>query len=338
MRGVTNKNLIVVTLLNLWFRIELENKKAAEEEPKKKKLRRNAAVYAEDMSLVTPENAAQRPGWKVSALGRVTRPVKMRPAHPLAEPQEEKKAKKHSSGRDKKLDEEKKNKKRVKDPDTRARRQVIDMPKYGSTHLKGMFLDLEVTGSSRRSPPAGVKDVVSSSDSDSEDEVVSLPPVKPPPRPSAVAVAGPSKIQPENSPPKHKEASTESLSVLDESMDVQKEKAQTLSLLNKLFGNDEDDDWVGRESVGSDIDVDELVKGDVMLVDEDQDTGFEVVPKSVPGKPLYIPSHDVEEDDDEEDETDNKMAVDPSPQKKENPSKKTTLKDLFAPREEEGKF
>ncbi|KAF9563564.1 hypothetical protein CPC08DRAFT_792891 [Agrocybe pediades] len=313
----------------------------------REKQKRHAAVLAEDMSLVTPENAAQRPGWKVSALGRITRPVKMRPAHPLIAPLEEKKVKK-VPGRDKKAGEEKKKKKRVKDPDTRARRQVIDMPKYGSTHLKGMFLDLEVTGTSRKSPPPPVEDIdedSSSSESESEEEEVVLPPptVKSPVRKSqdaVEAVAGPSKVKLPESPVKAKSTVPEPSSALpDNNVDVQKEKVQTLSLLNTLFGDD-DDDWVGRESVGSDIDVDELVKGDVMLVDEEQEAGFEVVPKSTPGKPLYIPSQDAEEDEEEDEEPSDQIAVDPpsAPAIEEKSSKKSTLKDLFAPREEEAGF
>ena len=39
--------------------------------------------------------------------------------------------------------------KRIKVPDTGARRKTIDMPKWGSVHLKGMFLDMPTLGMKR---------------------------------------------------------------------------------------------------------------------------------------------------------------------------------------------
>jgi hypothetical protein len=62
------------------------------------------------MSLVTPENIAQRAGWTVTPLGWILRPVKMRPGRSLL-PATQVRVKKPSEG------EVKKKNKRVKDPE-----------------------------------------------------------------------------------------------------------------------------------------------------------------------------------------------------------------------------
>ena len=91
-------------------------------------------IHAADMSLVTPENAATRPGWHVTALGRIIRPIRMRPDHPLPDPQQSAStAGKSKSGG--------KKRKRVREPPTRARKRKIDPIKWGSVHLKGALLE-----------------------------------------------------------------------------------------------------------------------------------------------------------------------------------------------------
>ena len=75
-------------------------------------------------------------------MGRIVRPVRMRPERPLM-PQtrsvlgrdtKRKVGGKETGGKEKKM--------RVKEPDTRARRRTIDPTKWDSVHLKGMFLDV----------------------------------------------------------------------------------------------------------------------------------------------------------------------------------------------------
>ncbi|KAF8961505.1 hypothetical protein BDZ97DRAFT_1905505 [Flammula alnicola] len=105
-------------------KIALENKQAAEEPPKKKR-KRFGGIEAEDMTLVSPENAVQQSGWKVSSLGRITRPVKMRPTRPITDMLQEKPKPKQPQSKG-----EKKKKKRAKDPDTRTRRRTIDMTNH----------------------------------------------------------------------------------------------------------------------------------------------------------------------------------------------------------------
>lgn len=315
------------------------------------------------MTLVSFENAAARPGWKVSPLGRITRPIKMRPAHPLPEIQEPKvpKAKKTTA-----VEGEKKKKKRLKDPDTRARRRAIGMTKWGSTHLKGVFLDLEVpTGTKKNElePPLPGNESDSDTGSETSDKEVATnpmpPPVEafsglsisrpilnsPPPIRTPVPALPVSSMSAQNQSPEPTQPLSKSSILqpapLDANTDIQQEKAQTLSLLNNLFGSDDVDDWVGEESVGSDIDVDELTKGDVMLVEED--AGFEVVPRNVPAKNLSRHYEETSENGSEEEvelaeEIEMEVPMEASAAK-ESTSKSTqrsTLKDLFAPREEEG--
>ncbi|KAF9485516.1 hypothetical protein BDN70DRAFT_927457 [Pholiota conissans] len=385
-------------------RIMLENRKAAEEPPKKKR-KRFGGVEADDMSLITTENVTERPGWKVSALGRITKPVKMRPAHPLPEITEDAKKKpgavKFSDAKKSGVEGEKKKKKRTKDPDTRARRKVIDMTTYGSTHLKGMFLDLDTPMPTKRPeryqdkrPANEVIDSDAGSD-DSDDssspakavtptiqpiaapkklavepvvgssklETKSTPTKTPTPAPVPIPVPTPTltpgpasipapppapKAKPTKAAPPPNTSSTishdqTSSVALDHAVDIQKEKAQSLNLLNSLFGNNADD-WVGQEDVDSDIDTSELVKGDRMLVDDDE-PGFEVVPLNAPVKGvLPAPSSDESSSEKEEDEDkDNakgvdKMDIDQQDTIPAASSKPKTLKDLFAPKEDEGGF
>jgi hypothetical protein len=42
--------------------------------------------HAQDMSLITSDNVHQRPQWRIIPLGRLIRPMRMRPARPLDPP------------------------------------------------------------------------------------------------------------------------------------------------------------------------------------------------------------------------------------------------------------
>ncbi|KAK2463348.1 hypothetical protein APHAL10511_004659 [Amanita phalloides] len=99
---------------------------------KKQRIQKYGAVHADDMSLVTKENAHVRQGWVVTPLGRIVRPVKMKPPRPLATMDA-------SVG---KADGRKKKKTAM--VGLRAKRKTIDMLKYGSVHLKGFFMDVIV--------------------------------------------------------------------------------------------------------------------------------------------------------------------------------------------------
>lgn len=279
-------------------RILRENQDASDEPPKKK--RRYGAVHSEDMSLVTPDNVTQRSGWHISPLGRITYPLIMRPTHPLMPKQEEMARTKLTKGS-----------KRIKNSDTHARRRKIDMIKWGSTHLKGIFLDLEVPFS--KNEPMVEDELKKNLGEDDPKESCGH---------AVHAAAGPANAgliltsNLHSSPDPCQE------------IDMHREKAHNLDLIASLFsGNDRvDDDWIGQESVGSDIDVGELVKGDNML-------GREEVPRTQGGTPLseeFRPSLHIEENDGilENDDAGPNAAI---PAK--NPNVKSSLKDLFAPRD-----
>ncbi|KAF5379485.1 hypothetical protein D9615_006634 [Tricholomella constricta] len=265
-------------------------REATASEPPKKRRKRCAGAEAADMSLVTPENVAGRGGWTVTPLGRVVRRVRMRPERPLPPPTEkEKRVVKEKDGK-----KTEKKKKRVKEPDVRARRRTIDVTRYGSVHLKGMFLEMEVLGTRRDEEPVPeVEMALVSEESESEsgeDEVEEPTPAleEAPPSPKSVpSIPAPSLSTKTNiPPPQYLPAGN---------IDIAVEKTTSLNLLASLFGNKDDTDWIGRESVGSDVDEAEIAKRHRMVLDEDDDGDFEVVPMKVDVAPEQSDGEDEED-------------------------------------------
>lgn len=342
----------------------LASERLAAEEPPKKKRKRSGGVEAEDMSLVTPENVEGRGGWKVTPLGRIVRPVRMRPERPLPPINEDKEKKLTAralkkKGADGKGEDKKKKKKRIKEPDVRARRRTIDVTRWGSVHLKGMFLDLEVLGTRRDVDEKKVDDVEMESDEsesegeaeigkdgeaeeqdyaeveDSSMEVVAPTPFKPLKKsdiPSKSTISAKSATPvPVSTPPPNLISSKTKLP--DDNTDITAEKNTSLNLLASLFGSKDDTDWVGRESVGSDVDEAELTKDQGMLLDGDDDD-FEIVPQE--GADAAMEEGDGDEGDAmEEDPTVEEVQQPPPTQKQQ---QAMTLKDLFAPREDDGVY
>lgn len=290
------------------------------------------------MSLVTPENVSGRGGWKVTPLGRLIKPMRMRPEKPLPE-QIVTTATVKGKGKQAKEAEMKKKKKRTKVPPVRARRRTIDPLKYGSQQIKGVFLENAAAGlvvEKRMELPsqqavqessdestldeAEVEGVIE--DAETEEETVDepLPQTsvlgekpnllqKPPSCPPAVA---------EKKLPSHPPAS----------IDIAQEKHAALGLLQSLFGNRDDSEWGDKESLGSDLDTDDIAQreGGLKIVDDEDDV--EVVPMDI---------------DDRQSEYIAQEETQTSPPEKSPParssapaSRQTKLKDLFAPREEEG--
>ncbi|OBZ74192.1 putative endoplasmic reticulum metallopeptidase 1 [Grifola frondosa] len=247
------------------------------EPPKKRRClpRGVQGFHAADMSLVTPENAASRPGWHVTSLGRLIRPVRMRPTHPLPEPLLSAAREKGHKGAEKK-DKGLTKRKRVKEPPARARRRTIDPMKWGSQHLKGVFLE---TG----------------------------------------AIANPN-VEPymlRLAEPVTEESDEES-----ERGDEQHEASAPRRQAAEAFGEPG-----GVESVGSDVDVDEITNIETHHASNDQDDTSD---ERVLNAPM-----DVEEP---------VALIVESPQQEQTsaaatePPQKTRLKDLFAPREEDAGF
>lgn len=295
------------------------------------------------MTLVTSANVKDREGWQVSSLGRITRPVRMRPDRPLPETQQGNPMppSKKNQVRVGATTGEKKKKKRVKDPDSRARRRMIDMTKWGSTHLKGMFLDMPVHEMKQPKLDDVYDPAIESEESEDDNDAPKVSQSseqnqilsQTPRSPSVLLLTNSADVSTSINP---QSSVGEAPLLLDNSTDLGVEKTQSLNILASLFG-DQDDDWVRPESVGSDVDVDELTKGDAMLVDGgEDDDGIEVVPvdKLDGGMTKIKGLRNEGKNDKNRQETMEKE--DPQVPKMSTKSGATKLKDLFAPREEEG--
>lgn len=313
-------------------------RQAESDEPPKKRRKRFGAVHAEDMSLVTSENVSARPGWKVTPLGRMMRPVKLRPERPLPIIQEAKvRVKQAKVLGGKNVDpEKKKKKKRITDPDSRARRRTIDMTKWGSTHLKGIFLENEahLMGEMKGGNVDIIEDVgdkASSEDEqeDSHSEDQNLEPMESPPIPRSELVENNLvTIPPPFASPPIAIVDANLQGLHDDNADVALEKAKSLNLLASLF--QDGTEWVGQESVDSDIDEEALTKGDKIIADDD-DIGFEIVPIETAER-----TTNMRQEGRGGEATIPDISQLNRTQTRVPKSKKTTLKDLFAPREEEG--
>lgn len=305
-------------------RLEKERADAAGEPPKKRRRlpRGVQGVHAADMSLVTPENVATRSGWRVTPTGRMIRPIRMRPEHPLPEPLPS-----TSSSKNKKIEKAGKKRKRVRDPPTRARRKTIDPTKYGSQQLKGAFLESAVTVGPAVAP---LRLEVQASEESEEDESGSEEDAttKEADIDDTSARSSPAPSSPPEAPPptvmrKAPQDGTHH--------DLEQEKQHTLGFLQSLFGDRGEVDWGGAESVDSDVEMN--VEASARRSDD---------PEAVAEQP---------EEDQTGEASDAAMDVDVSgsliednvqveePQDAPRPVTQTTkLKDLFAPQEEEVGF
>ncbi|KAH9928452.1 uncharacterized protein BXZ73DRAFT_90541 [Epithele typhae] len=300
---------------------------ASEDEPKRKRRRLHGVqgVHANDMSLITPENVATRGGWRVTPTGRLIRPMRMRPDHPLPDPLDVAKIERERERVREKGGKEKK-RVRVRDPPERARRRTIDPTRWGSQHLTGIFLEnaaaLPFPQSTREVPRPPSTD--SEDDEDEADQLlvqdeeaeedeeederdgetsgenVEMAPAIAPPAPKTKPF-----------PPKPTCTSTEPT---ESKSELAAETSQSLGLLQAMFGDE--DDWGGAESVGSDVDEENIRAAAVASTIEELDAATMDVdvpaeePEALPTKPAIS------------------AAV----------SQKKKLKDLFAPREDEPGF
>lgn len=338
-----------------------KERKSDLEPPKKKRKQAFAGTHAEDMSLVTPSNVASHPGWKVTTMGRMIRPVRMRPEKPLPLPTPIRRSAKNKVAKDGK---DKEKKKRVREPDSRARRRTIDPTRWDSVHLKGMFLDVISAppdeGGRSMEKYEGKDGSISNesndttSDEDDSEAGASGTDIQPTTKPF---IDRSTPIQP--TPPGLSSPSPPpiSLSKLPElashylPTDLAAEKNTSLSLIHSLFG-DKQDEWDRQESLGSEIDEKEIEK----LKREGMRSGvsgaggaedeFEEVPMEV-DRTSTSTATATEEGDEEVAEnemvTEQKKtslssrgstpAVEPAEGR---PTQIKKLKDLFAPREEEG--
>ncbi|KAF7310083.1 hypothetical protein MIND_00381600 [Mycena indigotica] len=290
-------------------RVAAENAPTTDAPPNRK--RKHGAVFAEDMTLVTPENAVRR-GWKVTEMGRMLRPMKMRPLHPLPPPlsvePQSKKAKQSNV-----------KPKRRRDPDSRARRRTIDVTRWGSVHLKGLFL--ENAGQLPKPEYSHPKpSLVEESDTSSSEEDLPTPPILKPAVEAAHRIQNPRQMK---TIQKRTPAPPVPLAVKSAhptTIDLLAEKSDTLNILNSLFGRDAEQ-WGGRESVGSDVDEEELLKIGGIHSGKDTEDDIEFVPMNVDNGGL-TQQHEADEV--------------PQAAAPREPSRATKLKELFAPRTEDG--
>ena len=217
------------------------------------------------------------------------------------------------------------------------------MTKWGSTPLKGMFLDMPALGTKRFKLDDLYDPTIESEDDEDDNDTlmvsqfsernISLP-LPPSVLPLDPTNSGNISLTLSTSSIKPLLSVEETLPLPDNNTDLAVEKIQSLNLLASLFG-DQEDNWVRPESVGSDIDVGELIKGDRMLVDDDDD-GIEVVPIDNPDSST-IGMGELQNEEEETREKGNFPAPVTSTKSNELGAQTSTkLKDLFAPREEEG--
>ncbi|KAI8985757.1 hypothetical protein BD414DRAFT_537229 [Trametes punicea] len=306
---------------------------AANQPPKKRRRlpRGVQGVHAADMLLVTPENVKSRGGWRVTATGRLIRPMRMRPDRPLPEPLD-------TATMDKSKGKAGKGKKRVREPPTRARRKTIDPTKWGSTHLKGIFLENAAafvaptaqragnspSDASEREGDGSVEEDVSEwSESDntgeedekavSEGEAMEREKTAISPLLRKMGAPGPTSVQPKP----QASASTS---------DLAKETSKALDILQSLFGDKEE--WGGAESIGSDVDEE-----DIRAASKPHSGALDSP------EPTEASSEDDEGGLQADDQlTEQALSAPQAAPVQQSGAEKTKLKDLFAPREEDAGF
>ncbi|TFK52093.1 hypothetical protein OE88DRAFT_1503997 [Heliocybe sulcata] len=313
------------------FRERLERDRNTEPKPRVKRRRINA-IHAPITDLVNPDVAKSKKGYHVTETGRVVTVVRMRPAHPLGPTADAAKSIKVVKGG--KVKKEKRGKEKKRDPSNRARRRTIDMVRYGSVYLKGAWLGEGGTVSRTQveSEAATVamegSGAESSGNSDTEEEISGVE--ERTEDGSSASSSEYEESEDEESPVTQPistlsaRSTSHATAAPSTSDDFAQEKTRTLGLLQSLFG--EGDDWGGRESV-SDIEIED---GRVQV-------------DSVPGEEEEG-GEDENEDEEMEDAEEVQQLVHVSTakdredvsQEEESEKKPTKLKDLFAPREEEG--
>ena len=254
------------------------------------------------MSLITPDNVAQHPQWRITPLGRLIRPMRMRPARPLDPPLDPLRTKNVEKGSKMKT----KKKKRARPPPTRARRQTIDPLRWGSTHLSGIFLDGNANAPPlppprRHSGPEGS----AKGESTEVDEVEHILEVS------------------DQTPSGDEQTAVAELY-------LEAERVSALVLLGAMFG-EANTDWGGAESVDSDVEMAGVDADTLRAAPNRLDpTDFEVVPAT------HLPRASQKE---KVSSIGRQKGATPTPETTNSaqPSTQKKLKDLFAPREEEGK-
>ncbi|KAJ3971378.1 hypothetical protein EV361DRAFT_225270 [Lentinula raphanica] len=304
-----------------------------------------SGVQASDMSLVTRDNAAERPGWKVMPSGRVVRTMKMRPGKPLPPLPTHLMDQSHSKVK----------KKKVKEPDARARSRLIDVTKWDGSYVSGVFLGgdqvaqvvdgrvgaMQAKKKEQEEKKEKSKGTVKERKTKSETILIDKEENVPaPPRPST----------PQSIPTPTVGAPLPTSSSSSKLPDLSAERAQTLSFLNTFLFSSSKTQSANPIDWDSDVDLDEVnvLEAPNAVGANDADGGYEIVPGEAEHEDQIIVDEDqghgdsvdgADEDDvahvsqDVDMRDENTTEAQPPPHKNKN-----TLQDLFAPREDEGGF
>jgi hypothetical protein len=311
-------------------RILLEKAAAESEETARPRKRRRLAArgvqatHTHDMSLVTPSNVRQRSRWCVTPLGRLIRPMRMRPARPIGLPLDVLKAQNQTLAFKSQGDKEGRKRRRTvaSTPPTRARRLTIDPLRWGSTHISGVFLEGERALTSPALDAGGETSgkIGVSSEVEGDEEVEKI----------LDASQSPADGNDEPSAPPR----SSSIPVDITNADLAAEKAAALRLLYSMFG-EADEDWGGAENVDSDMERDAAAANAAPHASQSSSlhdaADFEVVPTA------QRASEKSSIDQQQAAHTTAATAAAPRNPDLVQPPTVTKLKDLFAPREEEGK-
>ncbi|KAJ3790364.1 hypothetical protein GGU10DRAFT_340599 [Lentinula aff. detonsa] len=311
-----------------------------------------SGIEAPEMSLVTRENAPQRPGWKVMPSGRVVRKMKMRPGKPLPP----------LPTHLKDLSDRKSKKKKLKDPDVRTRSRIIDVTRWDGSYVTGVFLGGDEVAQVVDGRKAEIRDIEEKKkhekkekkeknqhskdkhqdkkkketnllDAEATVQFLSDPPPLQP-APLLAPNIGASSIQVASNPN------------ATDLTDLTNERAQTLSFLNTYLFSSSSKTKVVNTPVDwdSDVDLDEtnVLEGQNDAVN-DVGEGYEVVPQEEDQEDEMEVDEDQGQEqkdkkhDDGQESRDITMEAEELTQARP-PPKRNALKDLFAPREDEGGF
>jgi len=226
----------------------------------------------------------------------------------------------------------KKKRKREKHKLIRARRRTIDPTKWDSQHLKGAFLDSIVVADNDDTLPVTAPSRPDTRD-DQEDDLSSGEGEEDSSEPESTFGGSPTTPDTTNRPPPiaHKKSGT-----VDTDHDFTEEKLRALSLLDSIFGGLEGgQEWGGKEALDSDIDMPELPP-----------VRMSPSPKFPPKRvfeepdPVAVVEEATRNSESEESSTD---TATPVPERdlvsatvQNANATKAKLKELFAPREEQG--
>ncbi|CAE6441458.1 unnamed protein product [Rhizoctonia solani] len=299
----------------------------------KRLLRGTQGKELRDMTLVTLANISRHKGWRRTPLNHLIRPMRMRPLHPL--PSLRPKQSTSKTKLKKKLDKR-------KFELTRARLTVIDPARYGAVHLKDGdgLLGAEVVSFGRDEeednvPEQPIRQEVIVVDEEPDESSRSTTPG------STLAISSAPQPNLDSASTQQQTASKQPIPQISEKEDplsLTHEKSSALALLGGMFGGG---DWRGRESVSGD-------EMEVVDAEEDQEVGYEVVPRVEDQAPRTVGGADGEgtsegeeqltSDSEEAEHIEEKSEDEEDQEEQESPIKHSSLKDMFKPQEETAGF